>query len=190
MFSDHACVGTGEDLSYSLRMAEPTRSSSFADTVAWIASAVLVVAGGAAVLSVTKPNRRMPNPVHQPSRPIDVDLPSGSLSGIVHPDSERAVNWAQMQGADAGAVEAISELEGPVAILKNMWVEEDARGQGVGGALMDAFFEEAWDAESFVLLADKSQEQLEGFDLEKWYEGYGFETVGVAGTDPVMVLAD
>lgn len=71
--------------------------------------------------------------------------------------------------------------------IENVNVEEDARGQGVGNQLMDRFFEEAWNAEAILLIADSGEEQLSGFELVRWYEGYDFEVIGMSGDGPVMV---
>lgn len=52
---------------------------------------------------------------------------------------------------------------------------------------MDRFFEEAWEASSYILIADTQESQSEGFDLVKWYESYDFKVVGHVGGLPVMV---
>ena len=72
----------------------------------------------------------------------------------------------------------IQSLEMPVAILKNIFVPVEQRGEGVGSQLMDYFIEEADKARTIILIADSDQSQAEGFNLVKWYESYGFEVVG------------
>ena len=57
--------------------------------------------------------------------------------------------------------------------------------------LFEQFINEASDAGAYsvILLADLDQAQSEGFDLVKWYEGYGFETIGKDNAgNPVMEL--
>lgn len=122
---------------------------------------------------------------------IDDDSGLGNVFGVIHDNLQNIMNWAQKEGIDEASMKAISALELPVAILKNINVEEEARGQGVGGQLMEEFMSAAADQGAFtvVLIADLGQTQGSGFDLEKWYEDYGFETVGHdGGSNPVMVM--
>ena len=122
---------------------------------------------------------------------IDDDSGFGNVFGVAHDDLRNVMNWAQKEGVDEASVKAVSVLELPIAILKNINVEEEARGQGVGGQLMEEFISAAADQGAFtiVLIADLGQTQGSGFDLEKWYRDYGFETVGFdGGKNPVMVM--
>lgn len=123
------------------------------------------------------------------SKVIDISSENdeGSLSAVVHYDINRIKNWALMEKLDDDLQQTLSELPTPVSILKNIWIEPEARGKGIGRELMDKYFEEADMANSFVLIADELQTQTEGFNLVKWYGGYDFEVVGHSGSDPVMV---
>lgn len=123
------------------------------------------------------------------SKNIDIQAEdgNGSLSANVHNDMNRLMNWAEKERLSSETKQKLSELPLPVAILKNVWVDEESRGQGVGSELMSKFFDEAEEASSFVLIADSEQTQNQGFNLSKWYEGYGFEVVGESGAGPVMV---
>jgi ribosomal protein S18 acetylase RimI-like enzyme len=125
------------------------------------------------------------------SQEIQIDVEGGALYGVIHHDPRRVMNWASKERLDADSKGALASLELPVAILKNVNVEPEFRGEGIGSSLMDQFFVEAdiGDAVSFVLIADTSEQQDGGFDLVRWYEGYGFEVVGRSGGDPVMVLS-
>lgn len=123
------------------------------------------------------------------SKNIDIESEdsNGSLSANVHYNMNRLMNWAEKEKLSTDIKEELSKLPLPVAILKNVWVDEEARGQGIGSELMFKFFDEAEAASSFVLIADSEQSQSQGFNLTKWYEGYGFEIIGESGAGPVMV---
>ena len=98
------------------------------------------------------------------------------------------MNWANKEGVSE---EVIQNLELPVAIMKNAFVPEENRGQGVGNQLVEDFMSQAAAAGAYttVLIADLGQSQAEGFSLVDWYEGYGFEAVGKdSGGNPVMVM--
>jgi GNAT superfamily N-acetyltransferase len=117
----------------------------------------------------------------------------GSVEGyITHATQEPNLgNWLEREGvADPQAARA--RIQAPVvAVLKNMYVEGDARGNGEGNALMEQFLAtaDALGAASVVLLADTQDDQNgSGFDLVAWYEGWGFTTVAQTGGGPLMVL--
>ena len=123
---------------------------------------------------------------------VDIDDESGlgNVYGVVHYNMQNVMNWAEKHRLDDASVENIIGLDLPIAILKNINVEEEARGQGVGGQLMDDFMSAVADEASsaMILIADMGEIQDEGFNLEEWYKGYDFETVGRdSGGNPVMV---
>lgn len=109
----------------------------------------------------------------------------GSCEGYVVNTKE--VNWKNFLNnmlSSQKAVEfVISKIEEQpeceIAILKNINVYDEFRGQGYGNELMDTFLEEASNhgASIFMLVADKNEAQNDGFDLKKWYEDFGFEEV-------------
>ena len=123
---------------------------------------------------------------------VDIDDESGlgNVYGVVQDDMQNVMNWAEKHRLDDASVETISGLDLPISILKNINVGEKARGKGVGGQLMDDFMSAVADegSSAIILIADMGEIQDEGFNLEEWYEGYDFETVGRdSGGNPVMV---
>ena len=118
---------------------------------------------------------------------ISIDVDGATIDGVIHNNADRLMNWANKEGVSE---EVIQNLELPVAIMKNAFVPEENRGQGVGNQLVEDFMSEAdyEGAKSIILIADLGQSQAEGFSLVDWYnKGYGFEVVGETGGYPVMV---
>ncbi len=77
-----------------------------------------------------------------------------------------------------------------VFVLKNIYVEEGMRGQGIGGSLMGSFFDELEGGSIVLLSADLKEGQQEGFDLVDWYKGYGFYPVASTSDICLMALDD
>lgn len=75
-----------------------------------------------------------------------------------------------------------------IAVLKTMWVEEDARGQGTGSQLMEEFLElvRDQDIQHIYLVADTYEDNA--FDLVSWYESYGFRKVTSKEHCPLMYM--
>ena len=117
---------------------------------------------------------------------ISIDVDGATIDGVIHNNADRLMNWANKEGVSE---EVIQNLELPVAIMKNAFVPEENRGQGVGSQLVEDFMSEAdyEGAKSIILIADLGQSQAEGFSLVDWYEGYDFKVVGETGGDKVMV---
>ena len=109
------------------------------------------------------------------SREIEYNIDDATIFGVVHIDPQRLRNWAEKEGVSE---KLIQSLEMPVAILKNIFVPVEQRGEGVGKQLMDYFIKEADRARTIILIADGDQSQAEGFNLVKWYESYEFKIVG------------
>jgi L-amino acid N-acyltransferase YncA len=72
----------------------------------------------------------------------------------------------------------LSEAE-PWASLGSVGVDLDKRGTGLGKQLVAQFIDaaRAHGANSIILLATVDGEQVEGFDLQTWYERLGFNVV-------------
>lgn len=122
---------------------------------------------------------------------IEISADGGDVGGYITPGSaEQVQNWLQNRHGiyDQNILARLQSI--PIlAFLNNINVEEDKRGQGVGNELLDVFLSRATflHAAAIVLIADTAESQAEGFDLIKWYEGRGFETILDTDIGPLMV---
>ena len=125
------------------------------------------------------------------NRPISISksVDGGSLEGyVIDSSAPNLTNYLHSQGASDDVINNIKSQYTRIAILRNMSVDEDNRGQGLGNYLVSNAIENAAynGAEAIVLVSDTGEDNQ--FDLTKWYEGFGFEIHGSASGDPVMVL--
>ena len=113
----------------------------------------------------------------------------GSLEGYVMSTGKPNINnYLQSQGATPELINNITNRYKTLALIRNMYVDDDYRGQGIGNDLVSNAIDDAANngADAIILVSDTDEDNP--FDLTKWYEGFGFEIVGTAGTNPVMVL--
>jgi ribosomal protein S18 acetylase RimI-like enzyme len=125
------------------------------------------------------------------SRPASLhhSVDGGSLEGyVVDTDQPQLTNYLESQGATPDVISAIKSKYKRVAIIRNMYVDEDSRGQGIGNDLVGGAIDSASEqgAQAIVLVSDSAESNA--MDLTAWYTGFGFEQVGTAGGDPVMVM--
>lgn len=120
---------------------------------------------------------------------LDKEIEEGNIYGYVTDAREDVQLENYMEDQDVlEAVPIIQEKFHYVAILKNMYINEEHRGERIGSRLLDEFIGNATikKAEAIVLVADTAEDNE--FDLVKWYEGYGFEIIyGERDSFPVMV---
>ena len=122
--------------------------------------------------------------IEDDSENIDIEVEGGSLSGVVHNDIRRVLNWAEKERTSPETIETIGTLKAPIAILKNIHVEEESRNQGIGTDLLQQFLDKAYDM-PILLISDEGEENA--FGLTNWYEKYGFEYIGESGGHPVLL---
>ena len=122
--------------------------------------------------------------IEDDSENIDIEVEGGSLSGVVHNDIRRVLNWAEKERTSPETIETIGTLKAPIAILKNIHVEEESRNQGIGTDLLQQFLDKAYDM-PILLISDECEENA--FGLTNWYEKYGFEYIGESGGYPVLL---
>jgi GNAT superfamily N-acetyltransferase len=120
---------------------------------------------------------------------IDQSNEGGNLEGyVVSTQEPQLLNYLLGQGASMDLIKTLSEQYKTVAIIRNMYVDEEERGKGYGNQLVSNAIDDAADhrANAIICVADMSEANI--IDLVKWYENFGFEKVGKAGSDPIMVL--
>ena len=120
---------------------------------------------------------------------LNHSIDGGSLEGyVVDSDQPQLTNYLESQGATPDVISAIKNKYKRAAIIRNMYVDEDQRGQGIGNDLVGGAIDNAAEqgARAIVLVSDSAEDNA--IDLTAWYEGFGFEQVGQAGGDPVMVM--
>ncbi len=125
---------------------------------------------------------------------IEVSDDDYDMEGYVCDTGEEQVdNWLSYRHHinDPKLLDMIQTRFKRVAFLNNLNVAEHARGNGHGNYLLEDFLSEATDqgAEACLLIADINETQNEGFDLVKWYEGYGFKIIHPGtGSGPLMMV--
>jgi len=127
---------------------------------------------------------------------IDYNSEYGSISGYsVAAQEEQLRNWLNSFGVEleylkknydfiADAVQCNNNI----AILKNLFVDEDHRNKGIGTDLVEDFLSDASDSVLVFLISDSAEIQDSGFDLETWYNSFGFEKLEDTGMGPLLVL--
>lgn len=120
---------------------------------------------------------------------IDQSNDGGSLEGyVVDTDQPQLKNYLSAQHASTKLIVDLVTRFNRIAIIKNLYVEDEYRNRGFGRDLLDSAIDAAYDsdAEAIVLIADTHEENA--FDLINWYKNYGFEIIGYADRNPVMLL--
>jgi GNAT superfamily N-acetyltransferase len=79
-----------------------------------------------------------------------------------------------------------SEIEN-IYVLKNIFVDEDSRGCGIGTHLMNIFLEDVTCNDIVLLAADLQEEQMQGFNLVQWYENFNFYPITT--TEDICLMA-
>lgn len=122
----------------------------------------------------------------QMNRIDQFEYDGGSLEGyVVDTDQPQLENYLTSQGASIDLVKALQSRYSRVGLIRNMWVDEEMRGGGIGSdmlekAIGDAF---AFGADAILLVADMAEDNSQlGKPLDKWYEGWGFKTSGITGS--------
>ncbi|WP_005742620.1 GNAT family N-acetyltransferase [Pseudomonas amygdali] len=125
---------------------------------------------------------------------IELTIGHGSISGYVIDAAEPNIKNYLMQHTNLGKSIAgrLAQRNEVVALLRNLYVDLEHRGQGIGSELVSSFLQEAEQAgaTSYILLSDSGEEQVNDLDLNAWYENFGFCKVLSTGSGPLMVMPD
>jgi ribosomal protein S18 acetylase RimI-like enzyme len=120
---------------------------------------------------------------------INRQVEGGALEGyVVDTSASQLPNYLESQHADKNLADALSKKFSRIGIIRNLYVDEDSRGQGIGNDLLGNAIDEAFSngAQAILLVSDTAEENT--FDLTSWYKGFGFEVIGSAGGDSIMLL--
>ncbi|EPP7233965.1 GNAT family N-acetyltransferase [Shigella flexneri] len=114
---------------------------------------------------------------------ISIDSDNGSLEGYkISSTAEQLQNWFAERGFEAPTYNT------PVTVgfLNSLYVDEDARSNGEGTFLVESFLSECGECD-YIFLECDTAEQNE-FNLQKWYESFGFEVL-VEAECPILILS-
>lgn len=125
---------------------------------------------------------------------IMLEIHEGTLEGYVVDATEPNIqNYLEQHCSEAGLVAGVlAELGERVALLRNLYVPEEWRRQGIGTELVSEFIRQAEGkgASTYLLISDECEGQANGLDLTSWYTGFGFEVVMQTPAGPLMVISD
>ena len=120
---------------------------------------------------------------------ISKSVDGGELTGYVTgPKEPQLRNYLQSQGVDENLINYLYNKYLSIAIIRNMYVDENSRGQGIGSDLVNDALNDAVlsGAEAALLVAGRHEGNL--YDLSKWYQdNFNFQVIGDAGGDPILL---
>lgn len=125
---------------------------------------------------------------------IELTIDNGNIFGYVVDASEPNIQNYLMQHTNLGKSIAgrLAQRSEVVALLRNLHVDLEHRGQGIGSKLVSSFIQEAEHAGAtcYLLLSDNDEEQINNLDLKVWYEKFGFSGVLSTESGPLMVMPE
>jgi pyrimidine deaminase RibD-like protein/GNAT superfamily N-acetyltransferase len=122
---------------------------------------------------------------------IDQQEEHGGLEAyITDTSTPQLVNYLASENAPADLAEKLQRRYKTIAVFKNIWVEEDHQGSGVGSWILEAGIGDAIDNQAHaVILTAVSDDPKRQSQLEKWYKSYDFKEIARSSTGyPVMLL--
>lgn len=114
---------------------------------------------------------------------ISIESDNGSIEGYkISSTEEQLKNWFVKRSFE----EPKYDTPVTIAFLNSLYVNEDERSNGEGTFLIESFLSEC-DECNYIFLECDTGEQNE-FNLQKWYEGFGFE-VFIEAKYPILILS-
>lgn len=104
---------------------------------------------------------------------------------------ENLKNWLESEVGDNGQIyAAIQSLAKEILIIKNVYLEEEYRGQGLGQDIINEALGDSF-SNAAILVCDTYESQKSGFNLEKFYESVDFKTIETNSQNcPLMVYPE
>lgn len=108
-----------------------------------------------------------------------------TISGYVTRDLNQISNYLgdKMTYVDLGVFK-----DKYCGVIKNLYVEEPSRGNGVGSRLLDMFIERAYGHGCDLIILESDTAELNEFDLTDWYLSKGFDYLEKKEDFPVLII--
>lgn len=112
---------------------------------------------------------------------IEQEIDNAVIDGYVSSlKKENIGNWLSEYGDPDNVLSWLKEKEiENVAVLKNIYVPEENRSNGIGGELLEYFINEAFNNSAQAILLEVDVSEDNDFSLKDWYLDYGFESLPV-----------
>ena len=113
----------------------------------------------------------------------------GCLAYETNPAKEpNLINYLQDQGVEKDIIEAIKKINEDILLVKNMYIDEEYRGNGFGSIVFEEMLNESTTGK-VILISDNEEDQRPGFNLNDFYTEYGFEKANKQSS-PLMMSED
>lgn len=121
---------------------------------------------------------------------FDKEWQYGNIEANIFFDINSFRKWLNQYG-DFDIIDEISQyIDLPIGCIKNIKINSEFRNKGFGNKLLNIFIDECIknDVDNVLLIADLDEEQIDGFDLVKWYKSKDFKIIGYIYDNPIMML--
>lgn len=101
----------------------------------------------------------------------------GSILGYYSSNCDNLKNYLESRSTENEYNICSVNIPRPYAVMSNLFVEEQYRGQGVGKWLLEQFIEKAIQSSAKCIYSQADTVEKNNFDLLGWYKEYGFYQV-------------